>query len=285
MGAWSAERIGALAHEAMLFEVAATPKPGLVDRATNGAHEDMDIFTFLRSAAALRHTFEDFAALGAEKSAEDLPTLFSHLQAAGQSAERGMFAATDNINTHKGLIYSLGLLSAAAGYADARGEAISPAALCALVARMTAGMTAKAYESAREKDPSEWTKGEAMYFRYGVSGVRGEAESGFATVQATALPVYRARRAAGWHVNDAFCDTLLALLAYTVDTNILGRAGEAGLRFAQREAGRAVALGGMGTEAGRKAIEEMDRAFTVRRISPGGCADLLAVTHFLHAFA
>lgn len=285
MGVWSAERIGALAHEAMLFEVAATPKPGLVDRATNGAHDDMDFFTFLRSAAALRHAFEGFAAIGAEKSAEDFPSLFSHLRERGRLAECEMFEATGDINTHKGLIYSLGLLSAAAGYADARGETLSPAALCALVARMTAGMTAKAYESAREKEPSAWTKGEAMYFRYGVGGVRGEAESGFATVRTIALPVYRARRAAGRHVNNALCDTLLALLAYTVDTNILGRAGEAGLRFAQREAGRAVALGGMESEAGRKAMEEMDRAFTARRISPGGCADLLAVTHFLHAFA
>ena len=44
-------KIAAFAVEGMLYEVTATPKPGLVDRANNGAHYDMDYFTFMSSAA------------------------------------------------------------------------------------------------------------------------------------------------------------------------------------------------------------------------------------------
>ena len=48
-----ADMIAACAVEALLVEAAATPKPGLVDRANNGAHRDMDFFTFQASAAVL----------------------------------------------------------------------------------------------------------------------------------------------------------------------------------------------------------------------------------------
>ena len=72
--------IGDLAHEAMLCEVSATPKPGLVDRATNGAHRDMDFFTFLSSATALRCSFDGFARLGAEHAAEPVTSLLPYLQ-------------------------------------------------------------------------------------------------------------------------------------------------------------------------------------------------------------
>ncbi len=41
------DHVAALAVEALLAEVTATLKPGLVDRANNGAHDDMDFFTEL----------------------------------------------------------------------------------------------------------------------------------------------------------------------------------------------------------------------------------------------
>ena len=119
-----------------------------------------------------------------------------------------------------------------------------------------------------------------MFLRYGVTGVRGEAESGFATVRLFALPVYRTRREAGVSVNDALCDTLLVLIASNMDTNILGRHDMETLRYAQRAARNVAMLDGMHTEAGCRAIRVLDDDFTQRWISPGGSADLLAVTHF-----
>lgn len=82
--------------------------------------------------------------------------------------------------------------------------------------------------------------------RYGVTGVRGEVESGFATVCQHGLPVYRRRRREGTSVNDALCDTLLHLVAVDMDTNILGRHGMEALRYAHA-AKSVLRLGGMRT--------------------------------------
>ena len=193
--------IGDIAQEAMIFEVSA----GLVDRVSSGAHRDMDFFTFLTSAAALRSSFETFARIGAERATESVEELLPFLQEAGIVAEQRMFAATHGVNTHKGMIFSLGLLAGAAGWASRRAEPLGAEHLCALVGRMCHGLTDAAYRHVADKPATRRTKGEAMFLRYGVTGVRGEAESGFFTVRQYGLPVYRRRRREGASVNDALC--------------------------------------------------------------------------------
>ena len=59
-----AQRTGSMAQRALLYEVALTPKPGLVDRQNAGAHRDMDVFTFVDSSCALRGYFEACARTG-----------------------------------------------------------------------------------------------------------------------------------------------------------------------------------------------------------------------------
>jgi triphosphoribosyl-dephospho-CoA synthetase len=76
-------------------------------------------------------------------------------------------------------------------------------------------------------------------------------------------------------------DTLFELFSFVEDTNVLGRAGQDGLVFLRSEAASVIRLGGMSTEAGREATRAMDISLTKRNISPGGCADLLALTVFL----
>ena len=275
--------IGAIAVEAMLYEVSATPKPGLVDRANSGAHHDMDFFTFMSSAAALRGYFDECAAIGAASSQQPVAVLLPRLQMAGIVAERQMFALTQGVNTHKGMIFSLGILAGAAGWAAARGEALTAEHLGSLAAQMCDGLCESAYSGLAERPHDALTKGEAMYLRYGVTGVRGEAQSGFRSVRELSLPIYRQEREAGVSVNDALVDALLQLLAGAGDTNILGRHDWQMLCYAQQQAAEAIALGGMRTAAGRAAVQAMDEDFIRRWISPGGSADLVAVTHFCYA--
>ncbi len=64
-----ASELGALACEALTFELALAPKPGLVTLVDRGSHGDMDHHTFRASIAALRPYFVDCAALGAEGAA------------------------------------------------------------------------------------------------------------------------------------------------------------------------------------------------------------------------
>ena len=274
------DRIGACALEAMLYEVSATPKPGLVDRANNGAHHDMDFFTFMSSAAALRGSFDAFARIGVQHQAGPLPEMLPALQQAGRTAEQQMFALTQGVNTHKGMIFSLGMLAGAAGRLAAQGETLTAEKLCRTVAALCTGITAAAYAGIREQ--GQLTKGEAMYLKYGVTGVRGEVENGFPTVRRTGLPVCRELREKGLAINDVLVGTLIALMAENQDTNILGRHDLETLQAVQQAAKEVLALGSVGTEAGRRAICRMDEEFIERYISPGGSADLVAVTHFLY---
>src|SRR4051812_47765287 len=97
----------------LLYEVSASPKPGLVDRYNQGAHKDMDFFTFMASSAALSNYFNDCVAEGVKYSGQNPQELFFSLRSLGVDAEKSMFEATDNVNTHKGLIFSLGIICAA----------------------------------------------------------------------------------------------------------------------------------------------------------------------------
>lgn len=109
-------RVDRAAWSALVFELTLAPKPGLVTPFSRGSHRDMDHRHFNASIDALNGFFGDCARLAA--AGADLRAL----QARGVLAETAMFAATGGINTHKGAIFTLGLLAAAAGRQRARGE-------------------------------------------------------------------------------------------------------------------------------------------------------------------
>lgn len=246
----------------------------------------MDYFTFLASAATLGPWFSEFARLGGRHRGGPAG-LLPLLREAGKAAERDMFAATGGVNTHKGLVFSMGLLCAGAGRLSASGASLSSQACAACAADIVRGITLRDFRGVGAA-PSATTPtvGERLYAREGVRGIRGirgEAEDGFPAVLRHALPRLRAGLAAGLSLNDAMIDTLLVLFSVVEDTNVLGRAGREGLAFLRAEASRALDAGGMASAAGRAAILAMDDAFTARNISPGGCADLLAITVFLNS--
>ena len=275
----SSDHLGALALQAMLFEVSATPKPGLVDRNNCGAHKDMDFFTFMSSAAALRSSFDEFANAGFMYSGE-LGHLLEVLRPIGIAAEQRMFKLTKGVNTHKGMIFSLGVLVAVAGYLKGYGEQLTKDKLCDAVAVVCHDITKRDY--AKLKDKAELTKGEAMYLKYGVTGVRGELEKGFPSVRTISLPIYEKLCEKGYSVNDALVGALLALLAEAGDTNVLGRHDMETLEYVKRSAKNVLKVGGVETELGRKMLLQLDNDFIVRYISPGGSADLIAITYFIY---
>lgn len=71
----------------------------------------MSLPLLLRSAHALAGYFAQCAALGFDCAEVEL---FPALQTAGMQAEADMLAATGGVNTHKGAVFSLGVLCAAA---------------------------------------------------------------------------------------------------------------------------------------------------------------------------
>ncbi len=276
------QTISRLAVEAMLSEVSATPKPGLVDRHNCGAHHDMDFFTFVSSSAALSDAYRAMGQVGIDFGDQEITDMWPMLQSVGYEMEQRMFEATKNVNTHKGMVFSLGILSACAGWLSRQKniQSITATAICGAAAQLCAGLCEKAFKDMDQK--TALTKGDRMYLAYGLRGARGEAEDGFPTVMTVALPMYTLLRDTGISINDALVETLLHLVAHTEDTNIVSRHDWDTATYAKEAAKRVIRLGGIHTEVGRTAIEAMDQDFIERYISPGGAADLLALTHFLY---
>src|SRR5580700_6492320 len=105
-------QLASLARQALIAEAELTPKPGLVDRRGSGAHTDLSLDLMRRSAKVLEPFFADMAT-AAEGRVPDRD-LRAELAAIGRDAERAMYKATEGANSHKGAIWILGLLVAAA---------------------------------------------------------------------------------------------------------------------------------------------------------------------------
>lgn len=253
-----------LAARALTLEVTATPKPGLVDRNNSGAHDDMDIATFYSSIAALLPYFMEFSLSGLSCGAIS-PALMEELRATGLKAERAMLDATGGVNTHRGAIYSMGLLLGAQGAITGGGLDIS----------VTDGAKTLALFNHDMANAPE-THGVAAYRAYGAKGARGEAAAGFPSAKkAAALYAdYRTRHSD----EDAAALTLPHIMAELDDTNLLHRGGREGLNFVQRRAKEIIAL----NENERiPELEALDAECIEKRLSPGGAADMLGLGIFL----
>ena len=257
-----------LAVRALVEEAELTPKPALVDRRGGGAHNDMDLGMLRRSAHALRPTFGALATRARGRAPDQ--RLREELAAIGRRGEETMFAVTDGVNTHRGAIWTLGLLTAAAAMAP---PGTGPVRIAAIAGQVAAFPDRHA--------PSEMSHGSLVAQRYGVPGARGEARSGFPHVVGVALPALRAARAAGHPEQLARLDALVDLIAHVDDTCLLYRGGRAALREAQARARAVLAGGGSATVAGRRALQLLEVALMRQRASPGGSADLLAAALFL----
>lgn len=279
-----AARVGEQAQRALLVEVAVTPKPGLVDRANAGAHADMDVFTFVDSACALRTYFETCAREGIARRGGDAQACFDALRTPGLLAEDAMKRATHGVNTHKGAIFSLGIYAAALGLGF-DGETSDTQAALARCGEMTCARMRE--ELKRIEGEQARTFGEALYQKRGAGGVRAEAAGGFASVREAGLPRLRAALSAGFSLNGAGLCALVALMARTQDTNAVRRGGEEAAEALRRaaaemdaEIAKAIADGTIAEkmEAIRARLARWDEEMIRARISPGGCADLLALT-------
>lgn len=254
--------IGETAQRALLHEALTTPKPGLVDCENSGAHSDMNIMSFADSACVLRPYFEACARMGAQNGS------LRRLQYAGQQAEDAMFAAA-NANTHKGAIFSLGILCYAAGFCGEQADTND-------ILRKSAETGAFFLEQ-MEKSSRFETGGEQQFRQYGLTGARGEAASGFESVQAIALPVLRQAVASGMTLQQAGLRALMSLMKSVNDSNVIRRAGMEGQKFVMEQANRALDEG-----CSEEILREMNRTFVRRGVSPGGSADLLAAAYFLY---
>ncbi|MDR3335196.1 MAG: citrate lyase holo-[acyl-carrier protein] synthase [Treponema sp.] len=268
-----ADFIAQQALRAMLFEVGVTPKPGLVDRSNSGAHKDMDYFTFVNSATALVPYFYQVT-LESQRHEGEPESLLAALRFYGREAEETMDTKTGGVNTHKGLIFSLGLMCGAFGYLHRQGLPVTVDAVLALCGRIATPGLAELDQAGHTE-----THGEKVYAAHGIRGIRGEAAAGFPSL--AQYPLLSTLLNQGYSPNDAGVVLLLHLLAQVQDTNIIYRAGIDALEKIQKQVQDFLAHEPDQAELLTFA-EHLDQDFIRRHISPGGCADLVALSFMLH---
>ncbi|TCO79333.1 triphosphoribosyl-dephospho-CoA synthase CitG [Marinisporobacter balticus] len=277
-----ARDIESIAVRALLYEVSTTPKPGLVDRKNNGAHRDMDFFTFIDSSIVLGQIFYDATLTGIAYKG-DLKELLHAIRPIGRSGEEKMFAVTNGVNTHKGLIFSLGIIAAAIGslYQEKKRDRWLAYDICNQVKLMTKDLVD---QELKKKDFGKaLTYGEQLYVKHGITGIRGEVASGFQTVCTYGLPLLKGlMKSKKGTFNERLIQVLLCLMVHTEDSNILGRHDLDMLQKVQARAKIVFEQGGVFSKNGLENIEEFDKWCINHWVSPGGAADLLAITIMLY---
>lgn len=263
----TSDGIATLAENALRAEISLTPKPGLVDQKSNGAHRDMDYPLFLKSIDAISPWFSTFYQCGLDNGQSSPVELLSLLRPAGLACEQAMYEATSGVNTHKGGIFSLGLLCCAAGHLAAQNTPLTAESVCRRVSLMCKGMVSRELDQQQPR-----TAGARIYKQHGLTGARGEAERGFLLVRR-----YLHAHAGGPFVSERrLHHFLLFLMANNVDTNLVSRGGIEGLSYTQRYARQLLKRNWGVTD-----LLEMDNQLICRNLSPGGSADLLSVGVFL----
>ncbi|CDC08727.1 putative uncharacterized protein [Lachnospiraceae bacterium CAG:364] len=276
--------IGLLMQKALFYEVNTSLKPGLVDRLHNGSHKDMRLSTFINSAYSLTDYFCQCVkeGLSCDCSKKELPLLFQKLRGIGKQAEKNMLFATQGINTHKGIVFSGGILCAAIGYyISTNSKDISSENFLLSLPQICRCMLPELLSDYLTLTPdTAKTNGEKLYLKYKITGIRGEAKEGFPLLFNVGFPLFQAVLKKGFSLWQAGLITLLHYIACTEDTNLIIRSDYQLACKIQKDLQQFLAHATY--EEQLSILPKLDAFFVSRNISPGGSADMLALTYFLY---
>lgn len=265
-----AETLADHAVAALIAELELYPKPGLVSPVDSGSHQDMDHALLRASARGLHRSFQELAQLGAGGASFD-----SGLVPLGRIAERRMMEITRGVNTHRGAIFSMGLLVAATASLGTP-PYTSDKIRSSLVSKWGNGLKSHAEAGAQSS-----SHGSLAARSSGVGGARQEAALGFPSIFDLALPHFTLLEKHGFPFQEAAIETLFLLMSLVPDTNIFHRGGEEGARFVMSQSRLFLEAGGIKNRSWRDLACQIHKEFVARNLSPGGSADLLAGTFFL----
>lgn len=263
------------AVQALYAEVTLEPKPGLVSLRDNGSHTDMNAATFVRSLFALRHYFPAITRAGMD----GMP--LAGLQSLGIAAEARMLQATRGVNTHRGVVFALGLLCAAAGRLYRDGYLPTPHGLRACLRAHWADALRQTAAQAALRSPL--SHGQRAARAYGLRSALDEAADAFPTLFDTTLPALQRALAAGHGLRAARVQALMATVAVLDDTNLAHRGGRAGLDWLRDRAASFVEAKGVSQADWLVQLRALHAQCVARRLSPGGAADMLACACWVHA--
>jgi len=273
------------AHKAVLYEVLLSPKPGLVDRNNTGAHDDMDLFTFIDAITALTPYFYEYTALGENHDAMEPPTvLFQKARDMGFKAEVAMMQATNQVNTHKGANFSFAVILAASAYLTKEEQITFPFTtkdtehLFHYVSLMCAGLVTADFKDLEKKEHLSY--GENLYQTYGISGIRGVAEDGYPILTEVLLPYLRQQlKKFPQNQEGVLLHNLALTMSAAEDTNLIHRGGIKAFHQVRQEAKEIYESNTPATIA--ESFKEYDQLLIERHLSPGGAADLLSLAIYV----
>lgn len=266
-------KIGQAMTGGILLEASCNPAPGLVSPFSMGAHKDMNFLSFMLSTSAISPYFSLFGQVGLNWEGE--APLLEILRPIGISAEEQLIQITGGVNTQRGILFLGGIVAAVSGHIM-KTEKISVNKICEKVSKVCEGIVDNELGNLDSKN--KYTHGEKLFKEHGIRGIRGEVEDGLPSVKNISYPRFVKAMEQGLGLNKAMIDSLIHLIEKVEDTTVLSRVGMNGLMKAQEGAREAINKGSVYTSEGKAYIEKLDKYFIENNISPGGCADLLAVT-------
>ncbi|WP_375722824.1 triphosphoribosyl-dephospho-CoA synthase MdcB [Arcobacter sp. KX21116] len=266
-------KIGLFAIRSLYKELSLSHKPGLVSFIDTGSHKDMDAITFMRSIFSLRNYFKKITLAGSNNAD------FSYLQFLGIEAEKKMLRATNGINTHKGAIFSLGILCAGVGLLYSKKIDFNSQNLSKVI-KENWGDIILNYDNPNKNPISN---GQKVKEKYGYNGARYEAANGFLTITKLALPVLKNTMITSKKEEASLMQTLFILMKNLSDTNIVHRGGKDGLLFVQKISRDFLNKGGVFQKNWENKVFKIHKQFISKNLSPGGSADLLASSYFVYS--
>lgn len=261
-----------LATRALKAELNTTPKPGLVDTHDSGAHRDMDHALMMRSIRAMHPYFVRLATLGYDST--QLPA-HNDIVSIGLEAEKAMFKSTGGVNTYKGALFSMGLALTAATYIIGRGkvattthgkEYVPGDLLSAIIIQLANGFPdTRGTHGSQAKQTAQ--------AGCSLKSALDNAREGYSQLFGEWLPFYETRIKG----DDSYVKhkTLLRIMCDLDDTNIVYRTDYDTMLNVKTLARHLL------EDFSEAGIEDMNRDFVGRNISPGGSADMLALVVFL----
>lgn len=253
-----------LAIDSLISEASLYPKPGLVDPLDNGSHKDMNYIMFVNSSIALETGFKAYYEAGNQHLGSHRE-LFDKIRSIGMDNELAMYQSTKDVNTHKGANFIYGIIIAIIGHY----KRPSLEQIRTVMMEMTEGLVERELSSLSEFK----THGEKVFKEYGHTGIRGEVENGLPLIFDQTLDIITAS-------NDYIKNLKLALLHLIKnndDSNMIKRGGIKGLEYGK-------ALANQDYLDIDKHLGFMNDEFKKYNLSPGGSADLLAVSIFLVSY-
>jgi holo-ACP synthase / triphosphoribosyl-dephospho-CoA synthase len=259
--------LSSLALQSILHEISLTPKPGLVDKFSNGTHSDMNYSTFINSTASISGYFNDLVKAGFAFVENDMTKALPVIRNIGLRMEKAMFESTNNVNTQKGIIFLMGLSLFSSGYLLAHEDEFRTDKFRTIIKNICKDLTAN--ELQKPERPPE-THGEHVYHKLKIAGARGEAEMGFPMVFDYGL----AQLLKSSSLNEeVLLRAFLTIAANNNDTNILFRSSMDILNQFRRLSQTALDTDNL----------DLLADFCIKQgISPGGSADILAVSIYLY---